>query len=140
MNLIDWWINLNPLNYKEELALLSTRNDEYTGNETDLPSNEEFFNRLPMCNLSKPYSARVDKCATTLIQGLFDTYIDDDTLVNSYVKKGMSGLHVIQAELRDDHIYLRVVYRLGVDVPVLGRLYMDCDEKIRQRAYLGYDK
>ena len=81
MNLIDWWINLNPLNYKEELALLSTRNDEYTGNETDLPSNEEFFNRLPMCNLSKPYSVRVDKCATTLIQGLFDTYIDDDTLV-----------------------------------------------------------
>lgn len=67
-------------------------------------------------------------------------YIDDDTLVNSYVKKGMSGLHVIQAELRDDHIYLRVVYRLGVDVPVLGRLYIDCDEKIRQRAYLGYDK
>lgn len=46
MNLIDWWINLNPLNYKEELALLSTRNDEYTGNETDLPSNEEFFNRF----------------------------------------------------------------------------------------------
>lgn len=81
MKLIDWWINLNPLNYKEELALLSTRNDEYTGNETDLPSNEEFFNRLPMCNLSKPYSVRVDKCATTLIQGLFDTYIDDDTLV-----------------------------------------------------------
>lgn len=68
-------------------------------------------------------------------------YIDDETLVDRYVKSGMSGLHVIQAELKDDdHIYLRVVYRLGVDVPVFGRMYIDCDEKIRQRAYLGYDK
>lgn len=81
MKLIDWWINLNPLNYEEKLALTSTRNDEYDGNETDFSNNKSFFSRLPLCNLSELYSVRVDKCATTLIQSLFDTYIDDDTLV-----------------------------------------------------------
>lgn len=68
-------------------------------------------------------------------------YIDDRTLVDRYVVGGTGGLKVLQAELgSDDYIYVRVKYVLGLDIPFAGKMKVVCEEKIRQRAYLGYDK
>ena len=81
MDLIDWWINLEPLSVEEKKLLTSSRNDEFIDKIFTVSLTSEFIKRLPNCNLSNEYQVRVDNCATNLIQSLFNTYIDDDTLV-----------------------------------------------------------
>ena len=106
MNIIEWWNNLNPLT-KEEQSLIDRRlchtieemNDEerkvahiYCLDNTPIESSDddfktltnEFFNRMPFCNCNnsnKDLSFEVS--ATTFINKLFETYVDDDTLVIS---------------------------------------------------------
>jgi hypothetical protein len=106
MNIIEWWNNLNPLT-EEEQSLINRRlchtveemNDEekavahiYCMDKTPIESSKqdfevltnEFFNRMPFCNcnhLNKDLSFEIS--ATTFINKLFETYVDDDTLVIS---------------------------------------------------------
>lgn len=70
-----------------------------------------------------------------------EEYIDDNGSVEKYVAGGMSGLKIVQAELKqDDHIYIKMVYDLRIEVPIIGGVGIPCEERIRQRAYLGYDR
>lgn len=67
-------------------------------------------------------------------------HIDDQESVDRYVDGGMSGLMIVQAELRsDDYIYIKLMYDIVIDIPFIGNMRMPCEERIRQRAYLGYD-
>lgn len=68
-------------------------------------------------------------------------YIDDGGLVERYVDGGMAGLRIVQAELKsDDLIYIKLLYDLHIEVPIIGDIRIPCEERIRQRAYLGYDR
>lgn len=70
-----------------------------------------------------------------------DEFTDNQDLVEQYVSGGMSGLNIVRAELADDdYIYIELEYELSVKVPLFGDMGMSCEEKIRQRAYLGYDR
>lgn len=67
-------------------------------------------------------------------------YTDNKDIVKRYVVGGMKGLRIVQAELReDDYIYLRLEYVVRVNAPFIGSYDISCMERIRQRAYLGYD-
>lgn len=69
-----------------------------------------------------------------------DEYIDDEELIKEYVVGGLSGIGVVQAELRsDNYLYLKIKYKMNIQAPVIGSVRIFCEEKIRQRAYLGYD-
>lgn len=69
------------------------------------------------------------------------SYVDNKELVEKYVEGGMAGLKLCRAELADDNcIYVELEYELKVDIPLLGGVSIPCEDKIRQRAYLGYDK
>ena len=106
MNIIEWWNNLNPLT-KQEQEILNTclchNEKEKTpkevlfaqkygiSNVSKESSKEDFeilsmeyFNRMPFCNCnvaSKDLSFEIS--ATTFINKLFETYVDDETLVIS---------------------------------------------------------
>lgn len=70
-----------------------------------------------------------------------DSYIDDKELVSRYVDGGVAGLRITQAELKnDDCVYIKLTYDICIEVPLVGRVKIPCEERIRQRAYLGYDK
>ena len=70
-----------------------------------------------------------------------DSYIDDMELVSRYVDGGAAGLRIAQAELRsDDCVYIKLTYDICIEVPLVGKVKIPCEERIRQRAYLGYDK
>lgn len=65
-------------------------------------------------------------------------YIDDTELVDRFVSGSMSGIAVTQADRdEDNYIYVKICYKLKVDIPLFGTYKMLCTEKIRQRAYLG---
>jgi hypothetical protein len=66
-------------------------------------------------------------------------YIDDQELVDKYVSGGESGILVVQAEKKaDDYIYAKIKYSIRVNIPFFGKKQFVFQEKIRQRAYVGY--
>ncbi len=68
-------------------------------------------------------------------------YIDDSGMVERYVDGGMAGLRIVQAELKsDDRIYIKLLYDLHIEIPIIGNIKIPCEERIRQRAYIGYDR
>lgn len=103
MNIVEWWNNLEPLTseelYQSRLRLCHnkddlTQRDLITYEKYALPTDyiineekfkiltEEFFKRMPFCNCrfdNKDLSFEIS--ATTFIKYLFNTYVDDNTLV-----------------------------------------------------------
>lgn len=70
----------------------------------------------------------------------FQSYVDDNALLEKYVIGGKYGVSFIGSSFPDDEgfIDLKIKYFVHVDIPVLGRKSHMCSEHIRQRAYLGY--
>ena len=68
-------------------------------------------------------------------------YIDDQNMIDRYVAGSFSGLNIVQSELKaDDCIYVKLEYDIRISIPVIGNVTIPCEERIRQRAFLGYDK
>lgn len=67
--------------------------------------------------------------------------IDDRELVEKLVSGGMDGLKITQARLMaDDHVHVKLSYKIKARVPVIGGVEISCSEKVRQRAFIGYTK
>lgn len=68
-------------------------------------------------------------------------YIEDQDMIDRYVAGSFAGLHIVQSELKaDDCIYVKLEYDIRICVLVIGDVTIPCEERIRQRAFLGYDK
>lgn len=89
-----------------------------------------------------PYAeGMADGVSLVLANRKIREYIDDKDTVNTYVDGGMSGVKVINAELSDGgFVCLKVRYMLKINLPFAGGSTVGCVDRIRQRAYLGYDR
>jgi hypothetical protein len=101
----------------------------------------EAFSEAVRCQAE--YSYVEDKANTLLdtasLYARIKGYIDDQELVDKYVSGGESGILVVQAEKKsDDYIYAKIKYSISVNIPFLGKQQFSFQEKIRQRAYVGY--
>ncbi len=66
-------------------------------------------------------------------------YVDDAALLEKYVVGGRSGVVFLGSSFPDEEGYidLWVTYYVHVNVPLLRSFSKQCQEHIRQRAYLG---
>lgn len=67
-------------------------------------------------------------------------YIDDSRLIEKYVSGGMTGIIITKAQYDpiDGFIYIDLHYKVKSKVDLFGELEWDIHERIRQKAYLGY--
>ena len=83
-DMIDWWVNLNPLTEEEKMSLNQYRLEEKIFESDEVYDNlvQEYFNRMPYCNLtSKDYTITIHNSGTDFINELFDRMVDDETLI-----------------------------------------------------------
>lgn len=68
------------------------------------------------------------------------SYIDDSDLIEKYVSGGMAGLVITQAQYHSDDgfIYIDLYYKMKSNVVLFGDLEWDVHERVRQKAYVGY--
>ena len=84
MDILNWWLNTDPLTDNERDLLFKERPIDkiFVSKEEYENLEDEYFKRMPFCNIDS--ASRVitfSECATNFINYVFDTYIDDDTLV-----------------------------------------------------------
>ncbi len=67
-------------------------------------------------------------------------YVDNMELVESYIIGGVDGVSFLGSTYLDDEGYvcLKVSYKVGINVPVIGNLSSHRTYEIRQKAYRGY--
>lgn len=84
LDIIKWWSNLDPLTEEEYKRINATRNDGIK-NEDDTKFEfveTEFFKRMPNCHCTiQSKQLQFNISATAFIDQLFETYVDDNTLV-----------------------------------------------------------
>lgn len=84
--LLDWYIDYDKFSEEEENLLLSLREEEpnFTTDDEFKMLEDEFFNRMPFCNISSENRyLRFDVSGTAIIDKVFEKEVDDDTLVIS---------------------------------------------------------
>ncbi len=72
----------------------------------------------------------------------FQDYVDDSELVEKFVENGVSGVSFLGSSLPDEdgYILLNVTYSITLNIPFICNNTIQCQEKLRQKAYLGYQK
>lgn len=67
-------------------------------------------------------------------------YVDNKELVESYIIGGIDGVSFLGSTYLDDEGYvcLKVSYKVGINVPIIGKLSSHRSYEIRQKAYKGY--
>lgn len=88
------------------------------------------------------YMAQVSylsECQVLVPKTCFPGYVDNKSLVDSYIRGGTNGVSFLGTDYLDDdgYVCLRVSYSYGVDVPLLGSLGGKRSYVIRQKAYIG---
>lgn len=70
-----------------------------------------------------------------------DEYLDDKELVNRFVRGGTSGILLLGSRFPDEsgYVTVRVRYTVNFYVPFLGSFKKTYTDKIKQKAYLGYN-
>lgn len=83
-DITKWWIDYIPLNEKEQ-HLITKVNSTSPQESSDIEFDEierEYFSRMPFCNISEnTHHITFSSCATDFINGLFEKYVDNETLV-----------------------------------------------------------
>ncbi len=81
----------------------------------------------------------ITECNYLIPKTKIGDYIDDSKLVDSYIIGGADGVSFIGSTYLDDEGYvcLRVSYRVGINVPIIGSLSGERSYVIRQKAYVG---
>ena len=88
-NILEWWNNSYPLDSSDRELLEKTRKtDTYDNLLSDDITQYNYlcdclFDKMPCCNLTTRdfWTITCDNCASNLINKLFFTYVDNDTLV-----------------------------------------------------------
>lgn len=83
-DITKWWLDYMPLSEKEQKLITQIRTSSpILGSDEEFNLIEkEYFNRMPYCNISEnTHHLTFSDCATNFINGLFDKYVDDETLV-----------------------------------------------------------
>jgi len=85
-DILKWWIDQDPLS-SEELKLVSSYAPENNWNSVksmlDWDLDQQLIDRCPFNNLQGDFTVSISKCATDIINWLFDTFVEEDTLVVS---------------------------------------------------------
>lgn len=116
--LTKWWNNYLPLNDNEKY-LLSKKNlsePEICSKELFKPLEREYFSRMPFCNVTEEtHNITFFKQATDFINGLFDKFVDDDTLVihsnneHDNVKKNLINCkNTLELDYKEDILKLKI--------------------------------
>lgn len=90
--------------------------------------------------LAEQYPEEAD-CGNDIIADLkFQEYLDDGEKVEQFVINGISGVSFYGSAFPDEegYIVLHVRYDLSVNIPFICNFSEACEERIRQKAYLGY--
>lgn len=84
-DMIDWWINQDPIDEKTLEYLNNTNKNKPVIDELYFDTlAEKYFDLMPCCNLTlKNAQLRFSDSATTFISRLFEEYVDENTLVVS---------------------------------------------------------
>lgn len=116
-DITKWWINYMPLTEEEQQLLLKTNTLEFKSDiSKDFEKIEnEYFRRMPLCNISeKTHHITFTNCATDIINGLFEKFVDDDTLVihsnneHDNVKKNLEKCkHTLEVDYYNEIIPLK---------------------------------
>lgn len=84
LDIINWWSDLDPLDEEEFKAINAYRNDDIKLEDSVRFESMEkaFFERMPNCHCTtENKQIEFNISATTFIDQLFETYVDDNTLV-----------------------------------------------------------
>lgn len=78
-------------------------------------------------------------CSIIIPETRFKLYVDDEKLVEAYIKDGVSGVSFLGSTYLDEEGYvcLKVSYKLEINLPVIGSFDGDRSYVIRQKAYKG---
>ncbi len=78
----------------------------------------------------------------SLAEMKLEEYLDDKSAVKKYVKNGINGINLDGSLFPDEegYVILNCRYKIVVEVPFIGTYERECEEIIRQKAYLGYEK
>lgn len=88
------------------------------------------------------YMAQVSylsECQVLVPNACFPGYVDNKSLVESYIRGGTNGVSFMGSDYLDEEGYvcLRVSYSFGIDIPLIGSLGGKRSYEIRQKAYVG---
>lgn len=114
--ILQWWINQQPLSEYEENLLFSIRPTEMITTDNHNFVIQNLFDRMPNCNISiDTHTITVDTCATNFINELFNRYVTNDTLVittsneHDNVKKCLSNCeNVLELDYYEDILKLKI--------------------------------
>lgn len=80
--LLQWWLDKDPLNDKENELLHMIRPDNLIEKEDYKSLLDNYFNLMPFSHISsETHTIKFSETATNFINKLFNEYVDDDTLV-----------------------------------------------------------
>lgn len=79
------------------------------------------------------------ECNATVPRMKLGDYIDNESLVDSYIIGGVDGVSFEGTTYLDDEGYvcLCITYEVGINVPIIGSMSGERSYEIRQRAYVG---
>ena len=80
--LLQWWLNKDPLTSNEKKLIHSNRPNYLIQNNKYMYLLDEYFDLMPFSHISsKTHTIKFLETATAFINQLFNKYVDDDTLV-----------------------------------------------------------
>ena len=90
------------------------------------------------------YMAQVsylEECNVMVPKAKLKKYIDNNSLIETYIQKGIDGVTFEGSNYLDEEGYvcLRINYAVGINVPLIGDLSGERSYVIRQKAYTGYE-
>ena len=111
-DMIDWWVNLNPLSEKEKELLFQQRFEEkeFVSDDEYNSLVEEYINRMPYSNITtNSHTITFADSGSEFINNIFNNNVDDDTLIifsdaehPSVLNKTKEYSHTLQLHYNDD--------------------------------------
>jgi len=81
----------------------------------------------------------LEECNSMVPRAMIGKYVDNKSLVEHYIIGGIDGV-TFQGSVyldEDGYVCLKVNYKVGINVPIIGSLSGNRSYEIRQKAYIG---